>query len=365
MKYTVSLFFALTTLAVVNAQTDNLSKHNLRAAWLQFQTETYTSVKDTDRPNTIYLKVPSKQMAGSQLTIQSSRPYFLFWNGKLTGEFTGRTEFKMDSLSAIAIGSEMLLTIYQTAINSRDLKTFITTAEPPKNVQAPVEKPRTFFKDFVIMAGLLIIIAFMVITRINPKLAADYLSVVRIFSQREGDDVQANARLTSSANIQFYFWSSFLLGFCLMIIFYHLPDEYSLPLQFKGESFGGVIWQWIRLSLIIVAAFLLKVVLLFSATRLFGMDGLARIHFFNWVRVMLVIFGALSIILFVYFVSHGRNALVFSTFFTVVIVVLTAWIIIVYQKLNGRTEHSMFHLFSYICATELIPLLITIKVLFQ
>jgi hypothetical protein len=151
----------------------------------------------------------------------------------------------------------------------------------------------------------------------------------------------------------------------MMIILNHLPDQYALPVYFRGDDFWSIIWQWLRISLIILATFFIKILLVFSFTRLFGMRGLARVHFFNWVRLLLIVFGGSSIILFIYFISRGQDAYFFTLFLALVIGTLTAWIFVVFLKLNGKSEHSMFHLFSYICATEIIPLLITIKVLFQ
>jgi hypothetical protein len=203
------------------------------------------------------------------------------------------------------------------------------------------------------------------ITHFNPKLASDYFSIIRIFSLREGDDAQSNARLTSSTNIQFYIGCSLLLGLYLMIIFHHLPDAYALPLYFGGHSFGAVVWQWIRLSTIILGVFFLKILFIFSLTRLFGLRGLARIHFFNWVKLLLIVFGASSLILFIYFISRGQSPGFFVVFLSLIVGTLMVWIGVAFLKLNGKSEHSMFHLFSYICATEIIPLLITIKVLFQ
>src|SRR5688572_18674256 len=112
--------------------------------------------------------------------------------------------------------------------------------------------------------------------RINSKLASDYFFIIRIFFLREGDDAQAKARLTSSSNIQFYVICSLLLGFYMMIIIFHLPDEYALPLHFQGHSFWTIVWQWIRLSAMILGVFFVKILLIFSLTRLFGLKGLAR-----------------------------------------------------------------------------------------
>jgi len=108
-----------------------------------------------------------------------------------------------------------------------------------------------------------------------------------------------------------------------------------------------------------------KVAVVYVLSNLFGMTGIAGVHFFNWIRFTLIIFSALLVILFVYYISRGINPSVYVIFQYVLLTSLAGWIVILFLKLNNRAEHAMFHLFSYICATELIPLLITIKVLFQ
>jgi hypothetical protein len=155
------------------------------------------------------------------------------------------------------------------------------------------------------------------------------------------------------------------MGFYLIIIMHNLPAEYALPLRFQATGFWMILWQWFKLSTIIFYVFLLKIMIIFLLTRLFAMRGMARFHFFNWVRLLLIVFGAAAILLFMYFISRGESPGFFVVFLSFIIITLVVWIVLAFFKLSGRSEHSMFHLFSYICATEIIPLLITVKVLFQ
>jgi hypothetical protein len=156
-----------------------------------------------------------------------------------------------------------------------------------------------------------------------------------------------------------------LLALFFIMIFKFVPNEYALSTWFAPESFWKTVVLWLLTTLVIVGVFLIKIIIIFSLTRLFGLRGLARIHYFNWVRLLLIVFGAASVIIFIYFISRGLSPGFFEVLLYLVIGVLVAWTLIVFLKLNNKSEHSMFHLFSYICATEIIPLLITIKVLFQ
>lgn len=337
---------------------------DLQPVWQQHTDGKYMPFNVDASGNTLYFEVHAGEHPGAALKVESSRPYFLFINGKLAGEFTGAISFPIDSLAA-RYSNRLFAGIFQTPINPRELKTLVIKPETRASEIAPTYRPSTSFKDFVIVSGLLIIIFFLVVSQINPKLAADYFSVVKIFSPREADDAQSNARLTSSNNFQFYIGCSLLLSLYLLIILYHLPEEYALPLKFRATTFWSIVWQWVRLSMLVLLTFIAKILIVFLLTRLFNMRGLARVHFFNWVRLILIVFGAATVLVFSYYILRGQNETIFVTFLSLIVATLIAWIFIIFMKLNGKTEHSMFHLFSYICATELIPLLITVKVLFQ
>ena len=338
---------------------------DLHGDWMKFQNGVYQPLHDdVEANNTIYFKIDLSRYPGSFLSVQSSRSFFIFCNGKISGEHSGKGLFRLDSLSTLFNSPVVFIAVHQPRINPRDLKTLIVSHNAPVAPARVLSRPSTYFRDFVITAGLIIILLFLFTMKLNPKLGSDYFSPDKIFSLREGDE-QSNVRLTSSSNIQFYVISSLLLGFYIMIILNHLPDAYALPLFFQSNSFGSVVWQWLRLSTIVLGIFFLKIILIFSLTRLFGLRGMTRVHFFNWVRLLLIVIGCSSVILFVYFIWRGQSTVFYVVFLSLVIGTLTAWIFIVFLKLSSKSEHSMFHLFSYICATELIPLLITIKILFQ
>lgn len=374
MKRFGLILFILFQFCRLWAQENFTVDKDLSNQWLEFEQGKYIRQADKLRPNSevIYFEIKSNQYPQSYLALQSDKIYFVFINGKLSGEYKGRVLIELDSLRDTYQTPSLLVGLFQPGLNTRNLKTEILSRHPyvkskldVKSKLGNLTKPSVFFKDFVVVSGLLIMVLFLIIMRLNPKLAGDYFSVIRIFSLREGDDSQSNARLTSSTNVQFYVSCSLLVGFYLLIIVYHLPPQYLLPVRFQANSFWSAIGQWIRLSSIVLAVFFIKILLVFSLTRLFSMRGIARVHFFNWVRVLLIVFGAGSIIIFTYFILRGRQEIFFITFLSLVAGALIAWVLLAFLKLNGKSEHSMFHLFSYICATEIIPLLITVKVLFQ
>ena len=363
------VLFLVLLYSSVSAQEKFTALENLRPVWTTYDGDDY---KRLDRIpftglNTIYFELDPRAHAGNFLLLASDRPYFLFVDGLVLAEYQGEAVIDIDSLARRVYGAPYRIAIHQKDINEQDLRTQVMSLQPspPPAEDGTAARPYSYFRDFVVVAGLIVILLFLLVFRLHAKLAADYFSIARIFSVREVDDGQTSTRLTSSSNIQFYILCSMMIGLYLMIIFRNLPPQYALPLRFQATDFWMIAWQWMKLSAVIFLVLLLKIVIVFSLTRLFGMRGMARFHFFNWIRLLLVIFGAGTTILFMYFISHGNRPHIFVFFLSLVLITLAAWIVVAFLKLGGRTGHTMFHLFSYLCATEIIPLLITAKVLYQ
>ena len=86
-------------------------------------------------------------------------------------------------------------------------------------------------------------------------------------------------------------------------------------------------------------------------------------HFFNFTRLLLVFVGLLTLILITYHLLHGQQKGVYVFLLETVSWILGGWAILLFLKLTNRIPYAVFHLFSYICATEIIPFLLIVKVL--
>jgi len=340
-------------------------KENLASRWMIYQNNRYEPFESGEgQISTIYFWLDGDKYAGDYLAISTSQDCSIFINGQLASRTGGY--FKIDSLTKTFSMSNLLIGIHQTVIKKENLITDVVSPIIGAEVKAESgEKPPTFFEDFVVISALILLIMLIVVMRLNPKLASDYFSVTKIFSLRESDDSQIYTRISSSTNILFYFFCSLILGFYLVVVFHFISKDYSLTNYFLTSSFSSTLFKWIEVSMIILAVFFLKIILIYSFSMIFLSKQLAGIHFFNWVRLLLVFFGVVSIILFTYFVLRGQSPIFHAILLKFMLLCLLGWVILIFLKLNGRTGYSMFHLFSYICATEIIPLLIIITVLYN
>src|SRR5690606_38466351 len=108
-----------------------------------------------------------------------------------------------------------------------------------------------------------------------------------------------------------------------------------------------------------------KIILILSLSYLFGMTEIGGLHFLNWGRLIVVFFGALTLATFIYFVSHGYDANIHVLSLKLVVWATGVCCVLLFLTLASKVSASMFHLFSSICATGLIPFLLIVKVLYN
>lgn len=315
-------------------------------------------------PEVIYFRLDARDLAGRSIILKDIRPFKWFINHQLAG--SGNSfEVKVDSLGKAFSSHTLLVAIHRDDRQFRNLTTSLKGDTADNTTAGLVKREGSFFRDFVVLGIVALMSLVVVIVRLNPKLASDYFSFSGVFSTRESQDSQVYTRIGSSTNILFFAYCSMLLAYFLMIVFRFTTDEFPLANLFQGNYFWSVVLQWLKLSFYVLVLFFIKIILVFGISYLFGIPEIAGLHFFNWVRLLLIIFGILTIILFVYFTWHGQSVAVHSSFLKLLGWAMGGWIILIFLKLAGSAGASMFHLFSYICATELIPFLFIIRVLYK
>jgi hypothetical protein len=344
----------------------SFAETNLKNEWLVQEGGKFRPYSERETsPEVVYIELDARDCAGKFLKIRSVLTFTLFINNKLAG--TGPHLYaSVDSLATTYSASNLLVAIHRRKAGHGDITT--TLVSPVRKnplTDGLVKREGSFFKDFGILGILLLLGLAVLIVRLNPKLASDYYSFAGIFSTREIQDSQVYTRIGSSTNILFYAYCSMLLAYYFIVIFHFTGSEFPVANEFQGEHFWSVVIQWLKLAASLLFIFFLKILLVFAASYLFGIPEVAGIHFFNWVRLLLIIFGLLTIILFVYFIWHGQSPDVHAMMLKLLGWIIGGWIILIFLKLSGKASASMFHLFSYICATELIPFLLIIKVLYK
>lgn len=299
--------------------------------------------------------------AKDKTLIIEDRPEFsVFINGVLAINNVSKVSWRVDSLWKIHHG-KVFVSVYEKQ-SVRSLKTTLISVVQASDPGNPL-RTGSYFSDFLVLAAILLFAFFVVLFRMNSRLAIDYVNVIKFFSIQERDEPTIASRIGSSVNLLFFALISFFYSYLLLIIFYFAADRLSLSTSFIFRSVPVAFLNWIVLSVIIFAVLLVKLAWIAGLSSLFVLRDTVRFQFFNFVRQLFISAVVIAILASVYFIFGVRSE---SSFYYLVVIgfgLLITGVIFLFLKLMARSAFPVFHLFSYLCASEIIPLMILVKVL--
>ncbi len=356
MKYSLTHLIALLVSFSALAQPQP-AIYNLREDWKVQEQENFESFADQKR-KTIHFAL-DKKATGTKLLIWDQTEFSVFINGKLIAR-SKNLRLSVDSLWSRYQG-KLSFSIHQ----DRPIYSLQTVLELPIQ-KSELDNPAlkgSYFRDFVILASFLLLTSWIVLFRMNPRLTVDYLNVVKLFSIQERDEAIVAGRIGSSINLFFFALVSFLLGLLFIIIFHLAPDRLRLAANFHVLSTAQSFLIWLLLSAFIFVVLIGKLVLVVSFSLLFGLRDTVRFQFFNFIRLLFVATTLMGCVAIVYFILQTQQAGYFYHLLTMGSLLVLLGTTLLFMKLLARTSFPIFHLFSYLCATEIIPLMILGKVI--
>lgn len=357
---TILLLF-LVMIAFGNTDPPSTVIENLRNKWHYFQSGTYYPLNN-EKLKVIYFTVDANKYKGDYLVIKDANPYFVFINNQLVKEIKeGECRLSLDSIQAI-YSSDLAFSVYQ----KRGINKLATTVEAPVMVSHLFDKglrEGSYFLNFSVLACLILFAFFTALLRANPKLTLDYLNVIKIFSIQEREDDLLNSRVTSSVNLLFYLFGSLFASFTLLVLFHYGESLIAIASYFKIQSLSEGFLQWVRLSIWIAVVLICKLVLIYFVSFVFHLRDTPSIHFFNYMRLLLFTFVLIALASGLYFMFHGQSPSFYLRFLWIGIIIFMVGDLMIYFKLLVKTSFQRFHLFSYLCITEIIPLVILIRIL--
>jgi len=347
-----------------HAQNDFRVVKDLAADWKVFENGGLRDFSKRNRSivKTIYIEFdPGLYQKGERLRIEAAVEFSLYLNYQLLTHQVTRVDISIDSLLR-QFEAPWQFGIYQknglpwlhTSVVSNQIKP--SSLDNPLRITDP-------FSDFSVIVSIFLIIFLVVLLRTNPRLTWDYFNFVRLFSIQEREDTLLSSRISSSVNILFYVFCSLLVGFILLTLFHFGAERIPIAAHFTIHSLGEGFIQWLKLSLYVSVLLLLRLILLFVLTRLFNAGEALGLQFYNFVRLSFFILALLALVCMIYFMFKIKAPEYYEFLLAGIDFLLIFWIIIIGLKLLSRTSFRFFHLFSYLCASEIIPIVILVKVL--
>ncbi len=357
----ITLLYFLLLSIISHAQPENQVQvmKDLRPIWLIHQDNKFQSYNNKPA-KAIYFWLNTQQRH-ALLKIDSRHNFSLYVNNQLVAQKKGDVTISVDSLLS-AFTPPLFCAVYSDA-GVHHLQTFMSDRVPERDLEL-LKRSNSYFLDFTIIATLMLIACFAIFWRTNPALTLDYLNVNKLFSFQDKDESKFTLRIASSVNLLIYLFGSFFLALILLVAFRLAGNQFWLSQRFQMGSTSQALVQWLWLSSIIFLLFLLKLVWLTILTALFGFRDTVSFQFFNFIRMVLLAVTAIAFLCVIFYAFKVQESSYFETLIYILSGIFVAGTLIIYFKLLSRMPFHFFHLFSYLCASEIIPLLVLMKVLF-
>jgi len=306
----------------------------------------------------VHLLLDLSQQGGHYLIIESKKNFYVFINSRFAVKGVGSLKFKADSLRN-AYSNSIFLSFYQRNVID-DLSVKWAVLRQHDEFYNP-RRHLLAFSDFILIVSIALIIFFTALFRTNPQLTLDYLNLTKLFYLRDRDENQISLRITSSVNLLFYLFCSLLASLALITASHFTHQGLSFLAYPSFTTTGPYLSQWLLLALGILSLLMAKLAFVALIAWLYGWKDVTGFQFFNFVRVLILSLALIAIVSLFCF-SFGITVNYFSLLKTgCVLLLLGAGLL--YFKLQARTAFRSFHLFSYLCATEIFPLVILIKLI--
>jgi hypothetical protein len=350
----------MATFNLVSVAQPTIQVMDLQSKWLAQTPQGFVPF-DTQPTTSIYFWLLPPFQKGSKLMIEGRHVYSVWINSKLMWKGRGVVRFPIDSISRL-YPEKMFLSVHSTS-GFDNIVTKLETFSPIEDTADVIKRKQNYFLDFAVIASLILIISFTLLLRTNPTLTRDYFNLFKLITSIDRAESGFGLRIASSVNILYYIFGSCFLALMLLAAFHVMGPITLLSKKFQVQHTGQGFLNWLFLSFGIFGLLLLKLVSIAVFSALFGFKDTVRFQFFNFVRVIFISLAILVIISFVFVVFNVRTELFYYYQLYLLVVLLGLGTAVVYVKLLARLPYHFFHLFSYLCISEIIPLLVLTKLI--
>lgn len=353
---------------------------NLEEQWLVYDKE-YNSyvpfLKEMHgKPAVLYLELNLDSYKGYILQITNTQTAYLFIQAQLYKQIPPNQQLMLnvDSLKNTHQKSAILISLYNQRGHS-----VLPAAAMVRKVSASTDislsgqmdvaplKPinRGELSDFIILSALLIVSLYAFLWNYHPKAFNSFYSFKYLFSFSYKEDTVFISRPLSRISMLFIFAHSMLLSF-LYIIIQKSSGELTINDRYlqAAVSFFNLFAYFFIATSIVFGLILAKYIFTSLLGNLFNLSKVVHLHFFEYLLYSRLFYTILVAGVFMIYISYP-TLLPKAIEEVILIIIIFNFIrlFIINFALNKLTSVKNLYLFSYLCATELTPLLIGIKVL--
>jgi len=338
--------------------------YDLGKDWKVMVSDQYVDYAETNASSdAAYFSLDANRFRGSKLEIYGAREYSVWVNGKLIRQTEGgELLFDIDSLERL-YHTPMTVGLFAHKGLSR-IKTNVVAFAARSADDVETLRKKNYLRDFSVLAVFILAMGFVAMLRYNRRMLFDYFDFTKLLSLQERDESLVAGRITSRFSMLVYFYLSAWCAFLFLITFQHTGENWIIIGDFTIRNVGDGFLKWGQLTLVIGLIIFIKVSIVLSLSIVFRLREGGSIQVLNYFRLISFLLMILSIILVFYFMLTTKSPHYYQNLIVLTAWIMAGWAVLIFLKLLNKSPYSVFHLFSYLCASEFFPMIILFKSLF-
>jgi hypothetical protein len=340
--------------------------YDLRQEWVYYSPENqgFLPLDEQNLENkVISFKLSDAEFDQFYLSLVVTEKSYLFYGTNLLATLpAGITNFKIDSLRNAVRDGQPFITIYGNKLLPK-LITEVRTQPLTLDKVSPYQpiKFANEFSNFFYLCTTLIFLFFIILKTRFSELADQYLLFQRAIRVKTIDELIYKIPYLRTPNILFIAFISLMLGFVILSFMYFYPEQILfLGIHPGVATFWILILNWLEISGLILILTVSKYFLTIAMSSLFSLN-IANIHFASSQRLL---WSFSFILMFLTLIQYFLIGLVpLAIYLLIILLGIMIIQMILYLKLSLVTTHTLLYIIVYLCATEIIPLVILYKIL--
>lgn len=371
----VFIFFAPSLLAQKNHYQ---LVRNLNEQWLYFDKSynNYVAYAENLHQNSqmIHFWLKPEQWKSYYLLLHLETEAYLFINHNIQRKIPkGENYLPLDSLAKLYPRKSIFVSMY--ASKSKFLKQTLLVSQISKSKSEEFTindtKDRAFqnlLKSRVSIFFVVLLLAYAFLRQYDLKLLLTYLQITKFLQIQRRLDNPLFLRFFQNSNLVFLLiYTGLLTTFCV-IMEAVAPSNEPFVLGRYHSSLSAYKLSWVNVLIwygFLAVWLLVKYFILFFMAMLLDLSRVVNVHFYEYLRIthwFFILLTAVSILLclhFSYQIEDWYIWLKYSLLFLYVIRLL-----VIAYNINSFTEFRKLDFYSYLCVSEIIPLLVYVKILF-
>jgi hypothetical protein len=357
----------LTTILLFVASTSVVERvpiYDLSQDWKVMESGVYVDYSQRSNPaEALYFTLDANRFRGYELEVDGARKFSVWINGKLIRQTNdGIVLFDIDSLAKL-YRAPMTVGVYASK-GLPKIKASIVAFSRISGDEVEQLRQKNHLRDFSVLGVFILALGYLVMLRFNRRLLFDYFDFTKLLSLQERDESLVAGRITSRFSVLIYCYLSAWSAYLFLITFQHVGENWIIIRDFTIRSVADGFLKWGQLTLAIGIILFIKVSIVLSLSIIFRLREGGSIQVLNFFRLISFLLMILSVILVFYFILTTKSPSYYQALISLTAWVMAGWGVLIFLKLLNKSTYSVFHLFSYLCASEFFPMIILFKSLF-